>query len=283
MRVPGRYSGGVDDEFGVVAGWYPDPLGLPQLRWWDSMAWTEHTSEARAPIVVHPTTILGYADDDDDEREAVLDEQFPSRREQRARERSENGDVLQASPDREIESGIDLTGENGIELGLDVDDYRRELSAQTLLAMTLRELEPPLTDTVDEATPGPRSASTHPNALPTESILTLLADASVEEAAPIRSIKKVKTYTAAVWAITLMPLFQVAASIIFVVALGLGSNWPLMIAVIALPYFLVLGLAFYDRLVLQVRGHAKPASGFWAVLMAPAYLVARAIRTYRQT
>ncbi|MBC7591522.1 MAG: hypothetical protein H7226_10835 [Salinibacterium sp.] len=149
--------------------------------------------------------------------------------------------------------------------------------------MTLRELEPPLTETVDEATPGPRSASTHPDALPTESMLTLLADASVEEAAPIRSIKKVKTYTAAVWAITLMPLFQVAASIIFVVVLGLGSNWPLMIAVIALPYFLVLGLAFYDRLVLQVRGHAKPASGFWAVLMAPAYLVARAIRTYRQT
>ena len=29
---------------GVPAGWYPDPLGLPQLRWWDGNAWTEFTS-----------------------------------------------------------------------------------------------------------------------------------------------------------------------------------------------------------------------------------------------
>ncbi|HOB57662.1 MAG TPA: DUF2510 domain-containing protein, partial [Rhodoglobus sp.] len=27
----------------MPAGWYPDPLGLPQLRWWDAQAWTEHT------------------------------------------------------------------------------------------------------------------------------------------------------------------------------------------------------------------------------------------------
>lgn len=26
----------------VPAGWYADPSGLPQLRWWDSTAWSEH-------------------------------------------------------------------------------------------------------------------------------------------------------------------------------------------------------------------------------------------------
>jgi len=31
----------------VRAGWYPDPLGAPQLRWWDGRAWTTHTSTAR--------------------------------------------------------------------------------------------------------------------------------------------------------------------------------------------------------------------------------------------
>jgi hypothetical protein len=36
----------------IPAGWYADPLGLPQRRWWDSSGWTqhvapEHTSEAR--------------------------------------------------------------------------------------------------------------------------------------------------------------------------------------------------------------------------------------------
>ncbi|WP_246139922.1 DUF2510 domain-containing protein [Protaetiibacter larvae] len=31
----------------VQAGWYPDPLGAPQLRWWDGHAWTSHTSDSR--------------------------------------------------------------------------------------------------------------------------------------------------------------------------------------------------------------------------------------------
>jgi hypothetical protein len=33
----------------VRAGWYPDPLGSPQLRWWDGRSWTSHTSSARTP------------------------------------------------------------------------------------------------------------------------------------------------------------------------------------------------------------------------------------------
>lgn len=41
-----------DDDVRVPAGWYPDPLGLPQLRWWDNHAWTEHTSDARQPAVL---------------------------------------------------------------------------------------------------------------------------------------------------------------------------------------------------------------------------------------
>ena len=56
-----------ENNFGVPAGWYPDPLGLPQLRWWDSQAWTEHTSEARAPIIIQPastSTRLGFADEE---------------------------------------------------------------------------------------------------------------------------------------------------------------------------------------------------------------------------
>ena len=35
---------------GVPAGWYPDPLGLPQLRWWDGTQWSEFTSEPAASV-----------------------------------------------------------------------------------------------------------------------------------------------------------------------------------------------------------------------------------------
>jgi hypothetical protein len=47
-----------DDQFRAPAGWYPDPLGLPQLRWWNTQGWTEQVSAAPEPVVVQE---LGYA------------------------------------------------------------------------------------------------------------------------------------------------------------------------------------------------------------------------------
>ncbi len=28
----------------IPAGWYPDPMGLPQRRWWNSSSWTQHVT-----------------------------------------------------------------------------------------------------------------------------------------------------------------------------------------------------------------------------------------------
>lgn len=253
-----------DNKFGVPAGWYPDPLGLPQLRWWDAQAWTEHTSEARAPIVVQPATRLGYADDDLPYRDEGLpyrDEELPSRREQRERERRESGSTLQT--EYETES----------------DTVHDELSAQPLLAMTLRELEPPAGDTMDEATPGPKRASAHTNAAPAASMLSALA----EEEAPERELKQTRSYTGAAWLIAVMPLLQVVASVLLIAVAGLGHNLPLLLVVWIAPYLIVLGLAAYDKLVLQTWGHKRPASAWWAFLTAPGYLIARGLRTYRET
>lgn len=36
----------------VPAGWYPDPVGAPELRWWDGRSWTEHTTEPGTPVPV---------------------------------------------------------------------------------------------------------------------------------------------------------------------------------------------------------------------------------------
>ncbi|MDH6179849.1 hypothetical protein M2152_000031 [Microbacteriaceae bacterium SG_E_30_P1] len=258
------------NDFGVPAGWYPDPLGLPQLRWWDSQAWTEHTSEARAPIVIQPATAtstrLGWADDDLPARVAYADEDLPSRREQRERERRER--------DRSFAEPLDTDAI----LESEADAGRNELSAQPLLAMTLKELEPPLTETVDDVTPGPRRASSHANAVPVESVLTALAD----DPMPQREPKAMRTYTAIVWIIALMPVIQLVVSIVLLLT-GLGGNYPLFILVWTAPYLIVLGFAAFDRLVLQLWGHSRPASAWWALLLEPGYLVARAVRTYRET
>ncbi|MES2171381.1 MAG: DUF2510 domain-containing protein [Actinomycetota bacterium] len=32
------------------AGWYRDPLGLPQVRWWNGMSWTNRIEEIRPEV-----------------------------------------------------------------------------------------------------------------------------------------------------------------------------------------------------------------------------------------
>ncbi|MHA6668705.1 DUF2510 domain-containing protein [Homoserinimonas sp. A447] len=68
----------------MPAGWYPDPMGLPQLRWWDNYAWTEFTSAARTPLIMQDEPKLAYADDD-----------LPSRRSQRE-QRQQDGNRQQS-------------------------------------------------------------------------------------------------------------------------------------------------------------------------------------------
>ncbi|MEP6482473.1 MAG: DUF2510 domain-containing protein [Rhodoglobus sp.] len=274
-----------DNQFGVPAGWYPDPLGLPQLRWWDAQAWSEHTSEARAPIVIQPAARLAFADYDErpvyeerpvyderpvfeerpmfDERPMGDSDELPSRRDLRNRERSDDT------------GAIDYASF----LVTETDEQHEELSAQPLLAMTLRELEPPLSDDWDGASSEPRSASSHANAMPAASTLSAMA----EEVAPERVIKRMRTYTFASWAIAVMPALQLSTMLVLLVVFKLGSNFPLVIALAVLANLAVLGFAFYDRLLLMTWGHRKPASALWALLREPGYLFARAFRTFGET
>lgn len=193
------------------------------------------------------------------------DEDLPSRREQRERERRE------ATPFYEPEVLYK-------EYETETEPERDELSAQPLLAMTLKELEPPLTETIDEAAPGPKRATAHANTAPAASTLSALA----EEQEPERTAKEMRTYTGAVWAIALMPAFQLVIAGTLILT-GLGDNFPLFMLLIFGPYFLVLLIAAFDKLVLQTWGHKHPASAWWAMLSEPGYLIARTFRTYRET
>ncbi len=39
------------------AGWYRDPLGLPQLRWWNGMTWTNTIQEHRPELHTSATDV----------------------------------------------------------------------------------------------------------------------------------------------------------------------------------------------------------------------------------
>ena len=34
------------------AGWYRDPLGLPQVRWWNGMSWTNRIEDIRPEVQI---------------------------------------------------------------------------------------------------------------------------------------------------------------------------------------------------------------------------------------
>lgn len=83
-----------DDIVTVPAGWYPDPMGLPQLRWWDNYAWTEFTSAARTPLIMQDEPKLAFADDD-----------LPSRRSQRE-QRQQDGNRRQTGNPADLASTL---------------------------------------------------------------------------------------------------------------------------------------------------------------------------------
>ena len=50
------------DPLDIPPDWYPDPAGLPVLRWWDGWAWSQHTAPAPLPVVtVTPGKSVGVA------------------------------------------------------------------------------------------------------------------------------------------------------------------------------------------------------------------------------
>ncbi len=52
------------DEFRAPAGWYPDPLGHPQLRWWNSYGWTEQVSAEPETIVMQQPPRYAWKEDE---------------------------------------------------------------------------------------------------------------------------------------------------------------------------------------------------------------------------
>lgn len=304
-----------EDDVTVPAGWYPDPMGLPQLRWWNNHAWTELTSEARPPLVMQTPTRLAYAD-----------EEVPTRRQQREqRERDEQY----------------------AHLATDEGDARDAVAANAPLSVTLKEIEPPVRapivgeavvddeavgdedradaaadvaiddgdrhraraydhpdnfDTIDyDSSDSPvslappiaasttadresfdalflqRPAATHPREFSAPDIHSVTPVES--EVSTERASRPV--YNAPVWIIALVPLVLLVSSLLLL--LGFGSSLGMLVTPViwAVSYVLVVVLAIADRFALKRSGYDRPAHWAWALLTAPVYLVARSMSLAR--
>ena len=306
-----------EDDVTVAAGWYPDPMGLPQLRWWNNHAWTELTTEARPPLVMQqpaPTRVL-YADDE-----------LPTRRQQREQRERE---------------------EEYVRLATDEGDERDAAAAYAPLTNTLREIDPPAAVAADDLATVPESAaqvadfetpsapadaatdlstrgqpapaqSTPAQSTPAQSAPDRTGidegDAGVAEAfneifqprsattavsAPTAQYERTRTadpeehsqrtsslphlppYTAAVWIIALLPLLQLVVGLMVIVGFSSIASTAFTIGSFAIPYVVVILLAAGDRALLRRAGHDHTAHWAWAFLSAPVYLVVRSIALSR--
>ena len=302
-----------DDDVRVPAGWYPDPLGLPQLRWWDNHAWTEHTSDARQPMVAQETVttttpLLAYADDEFDDISTgaydLSDDGVGTRRERRERERLEN----------------------------DTDGVAASTAASAAFADPVLSLEAPAKDEVivDEPSPAVRFAETHKlDDAPTSGAYDLgvryddlLGDslgqplgqpsprsafAHVGESATgfvpepsaepmytgytgyagrvttqVADVDEIDTTTGPSWVMTLIPVYTLMAGLLMLLS-GLAIR-PTALAIVILygiPHIAGVILAVLDWRILRNRGMDRPASWLWSLAGAPIYLIARLTRTVR--
>lgn len=306
-----------DDDVRVPAGWYPDPLGLPQLRWWDNHAWTEHISDARQPMMATETVTskLAFADDDRPSSErpfadpaADEAEQELSRRERRERERQfdDEPDVFAAAdrdplppaaaafadPIRSLEAperdqvpvdepSVAFHMANGI-----LDD------APTSAPF---DLDTRFDDLLGEASV-PRSAFAHVS----ESASSFIPTAPPEqewpsqqqwqsqpwqpEPAQTRLISEVPTSTGPAWIMTLIPLYTLVVGLLLLLSgAAQTTSAVVLVMMFGIPYLAGIVLAILDYRALRRAGMEQPAPWAFAILSVAIYLVARLTRTVRES
>jgi hypothetical protein len=274
-----------DNGFGVPAGWYPDPLGLPQMRWWDNHGWTEHTTEARAPIVIQEAK-LAWADDD-----AIED--LPTRRERREAERGSSVDDGSDDSVPTAESLLQLEPPSWDELPADepapnilpVPEFVGAASAAPSIAQPVAPAQPVTAQPVAAQS----VQSVPPEALHTEAAHTEYAQSPVAPVAQPAAVHTPgtsyaqgtapSTNTLGAWVIALLPLVQLLGTLLVVSAAGSGgTNVGVILTILGLPYFVSIPFAISDQRALKKHGYDNPASWLWVFASGPIYLIARAIR-----
>lgn len=303
-----------DDDVRVPAGWYPDPLGLPQLRWWDNHAWTEHISDARQPMTANETvaTKLAYADDEPvDERPfaerafdgAALDpDQDLSRRERRERERQAEADDADREPLSAAAAFADpvrsLEAPERDQLSVDEPSPAVRLAASGMLEDAPTSLPFELDTRFDDLlgeTSVPRSAFAHVGESATSFVPRTPDEQAPErqateqqwpgaESARQRLVTEIPTSTGPAWIMTLIPLYMLVAGLLLLLSGTAAPSSAVMLTVLfGVPYVAGIVLAILDWRALKAAGIEQPASWGWSFLTVVVYLVARLTRTVRES
>ena len=300
----------------VPAGWYPDPLGLPQLRWWDNHSWTEHPSDARRPATPsqsRPATRVDYADPF---------EVFEPRAAETATATADDADLLFGTPNGAFaDPALSLAAPDYTDLFPDEVSPAQRYASYGVPAGAPTSQAYNLDSRFDDLlgdTPTPRTATSHlgdqeeryipdaehaRRANATSEHPTRAADggggghygrrtASADASHPSRTAHAARTATeiprqvgtGPVWSIALLPLVLLVLGLLFLLSGLAGPASPVFLAlVIVVPYLLVVILAFVDSRALSRLGFEQPPHWAWAFLTAPVYLIVRMTAVVRES
>lgn len=306
----------------VPAGWYPDPLGLPQLRWWDNHAWTEHTSDARQPMVAQETVTakLAYADDDDEYLGREFREELHPQTgggapaTETAFATADPVLSLEAAPVvqqlvEEVSPGLRYAQEHVIEDAPTSAPFLLDTSYDDLLGVPIDPAEaqqatPRTTFAPSFAFDAMPSFQVDPNAASGVGTFTttnfdpaafsnfsyapsVLAEHDLSQPLTRRAVMAengLSVNTGPIWIIALMPVIMLVLGLMFLVAGNAGSDSGLFAGIILFgSYIATVILAIIDRTMLRRMGHTRTANWDWAFLGAPVYLIARMSNVVRET
>jgi Protein of unknown function (DUF2510) len=242
----------------IPAGWYPDPHGNPQQRWWDGDAWTSDVAPYEASPTRNPL--------DDFAPRSISATQFtqnlPS-----YNAVSVYGAVQAYSPESALSQGHP-----------EVDSSQTtSMSTSTTSDIFLTPLSSPV----------PTHNYSGANLFGTSG-----ADAAAIAYEPFGGVSRARTgafvsptqrFTASVWVLAGSPLIFAIVGVLLTQSLSGAYTRFSQLALVALATAVIVGLAGKDRYDLRMAGHRESASLWWLLLTPIGYQIVRAVHVRKQT
>lgn len=260
----------------IPAGWYPDPAGSFQQRWWNGTSWTNDFAQYR-PTLIHS---------------APMAESLQNRTEQPAFALYAAQQAQASVPNNAVSSS-----------GAQTSSART--STLTRAARPARPSETAPTFGLPPEDRAPLTSVARPNAanailVPVTPVTPPVApnEPNVDWKNYLHSAPKdpvlrggrvqrgphpERRYTASVWVLALSPAIFLGIAVLFALYLPLYYSVVAQAAIAAVFLLAGVGIAALDRRKLQTRGHDETASPAWSLLTPLSYLSVRAVTVARET
>ena len=260
----------------IPAGWYPDPAGSFQQRWWDGTAWTNDFAQYR-PTLVHSAPAVQALQ----ARAAAIGGV--------AFDQQQNSDVTHFA--------------SGQVSAAAAEQAQQAQQAQPLPSVdSLPNVDPLPSFNLPAENRAPLSTVGQPNAGNVMLVAVPSRPAKPASAAAYSSFnteyqpfgqtaqvsfgqKQLSEYrfTVSVWVIAALPAVVIGAA--YALAAYLPAIYTIFMQVILLSLFAfsTVALAIRDRFSLRKEGHERAASPAWMLLTPVAYLAARTPAVARET